>query len=105
MSRGCFSAYLHTLRWSCVARPIQAVQAPIAPASRSKAYQLQPLRMAIAMPRVNLFIADDVGLGKTIETGLILRELTLRQKVRRVVICVPHRWYGSGAMKWRSASA
>ncbi len=37
------------------------------------------------MPRVNLFIADDVGLGKTIEAGLILRELLIRQKVRRVV--------------------
>jgi len=41
------------------------------------------------MPRVNLFIADDVGLGKTIEAGLILRELLLRQKVRRVVISCP----------------
>ena len=41
------------------------------------------------MPRVNLFIADDVGLGKTIEAGLILRELLMRQKVRRCVVCAP----------------
>ena len=41
------------------------------------------------MPRVNLFIADDVGLGKTIEAGLILRELLLRQKVQRVVVIPP----------------
>lgn len=41
------------------------------------------------MPRVSLFIADDVGLGKTIEAGLILRELILRQKVERVVISCP----------------
>jgi hypothetical protein len=38
---------------------------------------------------VNLFIADDVGLGKTIEAGLILRELLMRQKVRRVVVLCP----------------
>jgi len=41
------------------------------------------------MPRVGLFIADDVGLGKTIEAGLILREMLIRQKVRRVVISCP----------------
>ena len=40
-------------------------------------------------PRVNLFIADSVGLGKTIEAGLILREMLMRQKVRRTVICCP----------------
>lgn len=85
-----FSAYLHTLRWSCVtATDPKLFQAPYRAGIEVKAYQLQPLRMAIAMPRVNLFIADDVGLGKTIEAGLILRELSLRQKVRRVVICVP----------------
>jgi SNF2 family DNA or RNA helicase len=38
------------------------------------------------MPRVALFIADDVGLGKTIEAGLIMRELLLRQKAQRVVV-------------------
>jgi len=41
------------------------------------------------MPRVSLFIADDVGLGKTIEAGLILREPLLRQKVHRVVVIAP----------------
>jgi SNF2 family DNA or RNA helicase len=38
---------------------------------------------------VALFIADDVGLGKTIEAGLILRETLLRQKVNRVVSACP----------------
>ena len=85
-----FSAYLHTLRWNCVtATDPKLFQAPYRAGIEVKAYQLEPLRMALAMPRVNLFIADDVGLGKTIEAGLILRELLMRQKVRRCVICVP----------------
>jgi len=53
------------------------------------AYQLEPLRKALRLPRVNLFIADDVGLGKTIEAGLVLREMLMRQRVRRVVIVAP----------------
>lgn len=85
-----FSAYLHTLRWNCVtATDPKLFQAPYRAGIEVKAYQLQPLRMALGMPRVNLFIADDVGLGKTIEAGLIVRELLMRQKVRRVVIGVP----------------
>ena len=85
-----FSAFLHTLRWGCVtATDAKLFQAPYRAGIEVKAYQLQPLRMALSMPRVNLFIADDVGLGKTIEAGLIVRELLMRQKVRRVVICVP----------------
>ncbi len=85
-----FSAYLHTLRWNCVtATNAQLFQAPYRAGIEVKAYQLEPLRKALRMPRVNLFIADDVGLGKTIEAGLILRELLMRQKVRRTVICCP----------------
>jgi superfamily II DNA or RNA helicase len=61
------------------------------------AYQLEPLRKALLLPRVNLFIADDVGLGKTIEAGLVLRELLMRQKVRKVVVAVPP----SIVIQWR----
>lgn len=50
---------------------------------------MEPLRKALVMPRVNLLIADDVGLGKTIEAGLILRELLLRRRVERCVIAAP----------------
>ena len=69
-----FSAYLHTLRWNCVtSTDAELFQAPYRAGIEVKAYQLEPLRKALAMPRVNLFIADDVGLGKTIEAGLIIR--------------------------------
>lgn len=42
------------------------------------AYQMEASRKAHLLPRVDLFIVDDVGLGKTIEAGLIIRELTRR---------------------------
>lgn len=85
-----FSAYLHTLRWNCVtATDPKLFQAPYRAGIKVEAYQLDPLRKALRLPRVNLFIADDVGLGKTIEAGLILREMILRQKVRRVVVAAP----------------
>jgi SNF2 family DNA or RNA helicase len=44
-------------------------------------HQLVPLMKALELPRANLFIADDVGLGKTIEAGLVVQELLLRQRV------------------------
>ena len=85
-----FSAYLNTLRWNCVtATDAELFQAPYRAGIDVKAYQLEPLRKALQMPRVGLFIADDVGLGKTIEAGLILREMLLRQRIRRVVISSP----------------
>ena len=85
-----FSAYLHTLRWRCVtSTDAKLFQAPYRAGIEVKSYQLEPLRKALQMPRVNLFIADDVGLGKTIEAGLVMRELLLRQKVRQVVIAAP----------------
>ena len=85
-----FAAYLHAQRWNCVTstRP-RLFQAPHRAGIELHAYQLEPLRKALLLPRVNLFIADDVGLGKTIEAGLILRELLMRQRVRRVVVMAP----------------
>lgn len=52
-------------------------------------FQLVPLLKALQMPRVSLLIADDVGLGKTVEAGLILAELLLRRRIRRVLVICP----------------
>lgn len=93
-----FSAYLHTLRWNGVtAADPRLMQAPFRAGIQVKAYQLEPLRKALRMPRVGLFIADDVGLGKTIEAGLIVRELLMRQRVRKIVVSCP----ASVVLQWR----
>lgn len=56
-----------------------------------RAYQLVPLLMALRQETVRLLIADDVGIGKTIEAGLIARELLDRGEIGRLsVICPPH---------------
>ena len=85
-----FSAFLHTLRWNCVtATDPNLFQSPFRAGIKIDAYQMEPLRKALRLPRVNLFIADDTGLGKTIEAGLIARELLLRKKVKTVVVAAP----------------
>src|SRR2546427_704276 len=85
-----FSAYLHALRWNLVTSTNPRLfQSPHRAGIQIMSYQLEPLKKALQMPRVNLFIADDVGLGKTIEAGLILREMIMRQKVKRIVIACP----------------
>lgn len=63
-----------------------------------RAYQLVPLLMALRLITVRLLIADDVGVGKTIEAGLIVRELMDRGEISRLaVLCPPHlvdQWQG-----------
>lgn len=54
-------------------------------------YQLVPLMMALKLDPVRLLIADDVGIGKTIEAATIARELLDRGEIRRLaVLCPPH---------------
>ncbi|AQV93195.1 helicase SNF2 [Cupriavidus necator] len=56
-----------------------------------RAYQLVPLLMALKQDIVRLLVADDVGIGKTIEAALIVRELLDRGEVSRLaVLCPPH---------------
>lgn len=58
---------------------------------RPRPYQLVPLLMALRLETLRLLIADDVGIGKTIEAGLIAREFLDRGEVKRIaVLCPPH---------------
>lgn len=52
-------------------------------------YQLVPLETALKMPRVRVLLADEVGMGKTLEAGLIASELTLRRRIRRMLVLCP----------------
>ncbi|WLD13099.1 DISARM system SNF2-like helicase DrmD [Planctellipticum variicoloris] len=52
-------------------------------------YQLEPVIRALSMPRVSLLLADGVGLGKTIQSGLVLEELLLRRRIRRILVVCP----------------
>ena len=58
---------------------------------RPRSYQMVPLIMALRQENVRLLIADDVGVGKTVEALLIVKELLERRKIKRfAVICLPH---------------
>jgi len=58
---------------------------------RPRTYQLVPLLMALRLDPVRLFIADDVGVGKTIEALLVACELLDRAKIQRLaVLCPPY---------------
>lgn len=73
------------------------ISSPFHGAVQIENYQLVPLLKALQMPRVNLLIADDVGLGKTVEAGLILSELLIRRRVNRVLVLTP----ASLRVQWR----
>ncbi|TKC98152.1 DISARM system SNF2-like helicase DrmD [Polyangium fumosum] len=93
-----FGAYLHALKWSAVsAADATRFQAPFRAGIKLMAHQLTPLMKALELPRANLFIADDVGLGKTIEAGLVLQELLLRQQASFVLIVCP----ASVCLQWQ----
>ena len=67
--------------------------APLLSLQRSRvvpvSFQMVPVVMSLEMPRVRMLIADDVGLGKTIEAGLIVVELFARQRASRLLVVCP----------------
>lgn len=95
-----FDALLRATRWSALTpfldpenpdRPAEEppLVSPFHGAVEVDDFQLVPVLKALRMPRVSLLLADDVGLGKTIEAGLVMTELLLRRRIRRVLILCP----------------
>jgi SNF2 family DNA or RNA helicase len=85
-----FEAFVDAVRWGSVSSADdKALQAPFRSGVDVDDYQLDPVVRALSMPRVNLLIADDVGLGKTIEAGLVAQELILRHRARTILIVCP----------------
>lgn len=87
-------AFINAYKWSSVARINTTTEnvnltAPWQSAVQVEDYQLYPVLKSLAMPRVSLLLADDVGLGKTIEAGLIVSELIARNRVKRVLVICP----------------
>jgi len=94
-----FDAILRSARWTATMPYIDPDQdgpldrlpvcSPLMGAVKVEDFQLVPLYKALAMPRVALLLADDVGLGKTIEAGLIISELLNRRRIGRILILTP----------------
>ena len=93
-----FAAFLDAARWGAIASADpSSFQSPFRAGIDIEDYQLLPLVEALRMPRVGLLIADDVGLGKTVEAGLIAQELVLRNQAQKIlVVCPP-----SLCQKWQ----
>lgn len=91
-------AFLDAVLWGAVSSADdRALQSPFRSGVEVEEYQLDPVVRALSMPRVNLLIADDVGLGKTIEAGLVVQELLLRYRARTVLVVCP----SSIQIQWR----
>lgn len=92
-------AFLDAVRWGGATNADRSfLQAPFRSGITIEDYQLDPLVRAIDMARVNLLIADDVGLGKTIEAGLVIQELLVRHRAKTVFVVCP----ASLQIKWQT---
>jgi hypothetical protein len=100
MALGDFVALQRSARWGAIhpfidpdgdTGPLSRLpfSSPLHGAIEVEDYQMVPLLKAMRMPRVGLLLADDVGLGKTVEAGLILSELILQRRIQRVLILTP----------------
>ena len=91
-------AFLDAVRWGAASTAdVRNIQSPFRSGIDIEDYQLDPVVRAIQMPRVNLLVADDVGLGKTIEAGMVALELIIRHRARRVLVVCP----ASLQVQWR----
>ncbi|MCH7231609.1 DISARM system SNF2-like helicase DrmD [Glycomyces sp. L485] len=87
---GQLAAFLDAMRWSALtSADTRSLQAPFRSGADIKHYQLEPVWRSLRAPRVNQLLADDVGLGKTVEAGLVASELILRHRAKRVMIVCP----------------
>ncbi|GAB3653086.1 SNF2-related protein [Glycomyces tarimensis] len=92
------AAFLDAMRWSALtSADTRSLQAPFRSGADIKLYQLEPVWRSLSAPRVNQLLADDVGLGKTVEAGLVASELILRHRAKRVMIVCP----AGLTTKWR----
>ena len=73
---------LDALEDNLLLAPIQSSVVPLP-------HQLYALNRAVSRDRIRYLLADEVGLGKTIEAGLVLRELKLRGRVKRILVVAP----------------
>jgi len=81
---------MNAVRWGAISSTdTRQLQAPFRSGIEIVDYQLEPLIRSLDMPRANLLIADDVGLGKTIEAGLIIQELLFRNRAHSVLVVCP----------------
>lgn len=95
---GRLEAFLDAVRWGGATNADRSfLQSPFRSGVSIESYQLDPVVRAIDMARVNLLIADDVGLGKTIEAGLVIQELIVRHRARTVLVVCP----SSLQLKWQ----
>lgn len=91
-------AFLDAVRWGAATNADKNfLQAPFRSGVSMEGFQLDPVVRAIDMARVNLLIADDVGLGKTIEAGLVIQEMLVRHRARTVMVVCP----SSLQVKWQ----
>lgn len=85
-----FDAFIRSLQWGASSLAVgDMLQAPFRGGVQMEEYQLAPVIRATNMPRVRLLLADDVGLGKTIEAGLVTQELIHSHRASHVLIVCP----------------
>ncbi len=103
-----FNAFLDAIKWSSIGKLPTKTKLPagydavelISPwesAVQIEDYQIYPVFKALAMPSVRMLLADDVGVGKTIEAGLITSELISQRRILRIMIICPE----SLQIQWR----